>query len=106
MQDNDVDTREIEDLAQLVKSPGFARFALHVEQEWGAEACIRKIDRVLQELRPGDEDGERSTVLQIRAAARQIQALVSWPEQRIAMLKAEKPKPLARAMDGLRRITR
>jgi hypothetical protein len=97
------DDSEREDLQALLASAGFARMRAFVEQSWGAEACIAKIDTALTNLRPGDEDGERMTVLQIRAASRQIQGLMRWPQERLNALTAaaaEKPSPLQR----LRRI--
>lgn len=100
------DTPELEELQQFVASPGFERFKAHVESEWGADAQVRKIDGALRELKPGDFDAEYMTVSQIRAAALRIQALVRWPSERIAQLKSAKPKPLASAMDHLRRIAR
>lgn len=105
MSDNDVDTRELTDLQQLIGSDGFKRFQAYIEQEWGAEAQMAKIDGVLKALTPGNVDGEYTTVSQVRAAAKQIQQLVRWPEQRIAQLRGDKPK-VARVMDGLRRIAR
>jgi hypothetical protein len=101
----DTDTRELTDLQELLRSDGFTRFRAHVEDEWGAVASIQRIDRALTELPPGDRDAERETVLQIRAAARQIHALLQWPEERIAQLKGPKKKTIS-PMEALRRIAR
>ncbi len=103
--DPDVDTRELADLQDLVRAEGFRRFQAHVEQEWGDAACIRKIDEVLRQLTPGDRPAEQETVLQVRAAARQIQALVRWPEDRISQLQGQKPKAVS-PLERLRRIAR
>lgn len=100
------ETRQIEKDAftHLLETDGWRLFLAYVEQSWGAEACIQKIDRALQELKPGDEGGERMTVLQIRAAARQIQALTRYPAERIAQ---GTPRTTRKAMfSELRRGTR
>jgi hypothetical protein len=97
--------REIDDLQQFVQSPGYARFKTFFEDAWGDSACIARIDRALTELKPGDQDAEDLTVLQIRAAAREIRKLVHWPEQRIDQLKGAKPKSM-NPMDLLRRRPR
>lgn len=105
MSDSPVDTRELDDLQQLVQSEGFTRFQAHVEQEWGATAQVRQIDAALRELKPGEYDAELMTVSQIRAAAIQVQRIARWPVTRIAELKGAKPKPL-NPMDLLRRRPR
>lgn len=100
------DAIELEELKQLVRAPGFARLLAFKDREWGSEACLSKIDRALTELQPGDEDGERMTVLQIRAAAKRIDALLRWPEERIGMLQTHKQAPSLNPLNRLRRIAR
>ncbi len=90
-------------LQELVTSEGWQRFVQHVDDVWGAGAQLAKIDRAFQELQPGDEAGERMTALQVRAAAKSVQALVAWPRERLReLLSKKKPGPFA----GLRRIGR
>lgn len=99
-----MDPAEKDAFTHLLETDGWRLFLEHVDRSWGAEACIQKIDRALQELKPGDEDGERMTVLQIRAAARQIHAMTRYPADRIGTLTAA---PKSRApFAALRRGTR
>jgi hypothetical protein len=56
--DNEIDPRELDDLQQLVASPGFGGSSAYVEDEWGADAHAR-IDRGLTELTPGDQSTRR-----------------------------------------------
>jgi hypothetical protein len=101
--DNEIDPHELEDLQQLVASPGFRRFLGYVAEEWGADAQMRKIDAVLRSLTPGNVDGEYTTVSQVRAAAKQIHQLVAWPDTRVAQLKSGKASAVASALDRFRR---
>ena len=97
MADQDQDAPgTIESLQGLIESPGWAWFIQQVEQAWGAEACIRKIDAALAELTPGDRPAETETVLQIRAAARQIHVLIASPAKRIAELTQSAAPPTGR----------
>lgn len=87
----DVDTGEAAALTELVKSEGWKRFLNYIDTEWGSEACIQKIDRALATAEAGNSEAQHETVLQIRAAARQIQRLTAWPDEQIKRLR--KPKP-------------
>jgi hypothetical protein len=67
---------------------------------------MQKIDDVLTALTPGNVDGELTSVAQVRAAAKQIQRLLRWPEERIGMLTQQRTPLLKNPMDRLRRIAR
>jgi hypothetical protein len=98
--DLDPDSGELADYRDLVTSPGWQRFLGYVAASWGAEACIDQIDQALKHVAPEDAS---ATVLQIRAAARQIAALVRYPDERIAQLSGVGRK--ARPFEALRRIS-
>lgn len=82
------ETLKAKHLRELVQSEGWKLFLEHVEATWGADAQLQKIDAAHRELEPGNEAGERMTALQIRAAAKSIQRLVSWPAEKIGMNQA------------------
>lgn len=91
-------------LKELVQSDGWKLFADYIDSAWGSTACLEKIDSALKDVDRGDDNAERSTVAQIRVAARQIQALKEWPKLRIAQLtQSEKTR---RPFEALRRYAR
>lgn len=90
---------------ELVQSEGWRLFVTElVEPEWGAEACLRKIDDALSTVAPGED--EHLTVLQIRAAARQIHKLVQAPADIVARATGQAQKPSRIPFASLRRGTR
>ena len=98
------ETGECADLRELLQLAGWGHVCAYIDQTWGPEACLEKIDRALQALQPGDVEAERQTVLQIRAAAKQMQALKTWPVQRMRELAPQKSS--STTLDRLRRIAR
>lgn len=82
------DASEREDLEQLMLHPGWLRYRAYVESQWGADACIQKIDTALSTLERGDQQAANETVTQIRARAREAQRLLMWPRERVNTLMA------------------
>lgn len=88
----DPDINEREALTALLESDGWALFVQAVEATHGDAASVRRIDTALQAVDRGDAAAIQDTVQQIRARARAVQAMMRWPQERLAHLKGGKPK--------------
>lgn len=88
----DADVNELDALKALIASDGWQLYQQAIRGAWGAEACMRQIDQALAGLPRGDQDAVNDTVQQIRASARAVQAMATWPESRVQTLQAQKPK--------------
>lgn len=90
---------ELEELDQLVRSPGWARFRAMVDAQWGpsSEWFLGELDKVL-----GSDDA-RSTehFRQIRAAQREIQKVLQLVPHRLELLT--RPTPSSDTSAGSRR---
>lgn len=88
---------ELEELESLLASPGWRNFLRYSQADWGPETYRRKVQQALGLVpdRPRAEDH----VLQIEAAARAVERLLAWPEQRVRELRAKqesRPQALGR----------
>lgn len=92
------DLNEVEALAALVTSDGWALFLKAVDASHGDTASTRQVDAALKNVTRGDIDGAHDTVLQIRSRALAVQAMVRWPEERLKLLKGKKEKGMFTAL--------
>lgn len=80
---------ELEDLDQLVSSPGWQRFVAMVNEQWaaGAEWFLKELDTAL-----GTDDATGHTHFrQVRASQREIQKVLRMVPDRIKALKQPEP---------------
>jgi len=91
--------QEREDLEGLLAHPGWTLFRAHVGQEWGPEAYRLKVGQAIGLLPAGGDAPERAatTVLQIEAAAREVERLMDWPRQRVQALERQQAPAVTRA---------
>ena len=89
MSTTDTDVNELDALADLVNSEGWAVFLAHVEAEYGAEAYAREMDTLVMAARAEDRSPEVD-ICALAAVVRKVQALKNWPAARLADLKAKK----------------
>lgn len=105
MADRDDETKAERDaLRVLVQSEGWALFQRLIEQEWGADATLGKIDAALSVIARGDVDAVSDTVQQIQAARREVLKVLTLPRERLALL--DKGEPTKRPFEAWRRIGR
>lgn len=97
----DPDVNEREALAALIESDGWALFLKAVDARHGDPASVREIDTALKAVERGDQAAIQDTVQQIRARARAVQAMVTWPRERLAALSH--PQKKSAMFAGLRR---
>ena len=77
---------EIEDLDNLLKSPGWLRFTAHVREEWSV-GFSRKVKGAIQKAREERRDlGE--AVAAVDSASDEVNAMLSWPQYRLTTLQA------------------
>lgn len=86
----DSDVNELDALTALVASDGWRLFVDACQQTHGHEACVRAIDLAIGEIPAGEREAIHDTVTNIRYAARAVDALVRWPQDRIAALTQPK----------------
>jgi hypothetical protein len=98
------DAQERETLKAFVESDGYKLFLRLVEQEWGADATLAKIDAALRDVARGDEPAVNDTVQQIQAARREVMRAVALPHARLRQVGA--PKLPDRMFGSLRRTHR
>lgn len=87
------DATPLEALSALVESDGWKLFLDAVDRMHGDAASVQQIDMALKAIDRGDTEAAHDTVQQIRARARAVQAMVRWPQEQIAAIKAKKAKP-------------
>ena len=90
---SDPDINRLEALSAMLASDGWAVFTEAADAMHGDAACVQQIDAELKTVDRGDLDAARDTVVQIRARARAVQAMLRWPEEQVKALKAKKDKP-------------
>jgi hypothetical protein len=73
------DSNEKTDLEQLLSSPGWLRFLEHARQMWN----LRLPDRLIAAAEQPHGDVE---VKKVSYAAAEVNALVSWPKERLGFL--------------------
>lgn len=81
---------ELEDLDQLVASPGWQRFVAMANEQWAAssEWFLNELDQALKT----DDTAGHTHFRQVRAAQREIQKVLRMVPERIKALKQpEKP---------------
>lgn len=77
----------------LLQSVGWSLFWQAVEEEWGAEVVLARMERALTAVPRGDQEAINDTVQQIQVARREIQKLRSIPAAKItALTPKEEPK--------------
>lgn len=89
---------ERDELVDLIKHPGFLRFAQHVQQEWAAGLSL-KMKQAVKDAKAKGEDVEVA-IEKVDYAGDQIAALLTWPRERVAQLTDHTP---ARAFFSRRR---
>lgn len=100
--DEDDPTRAERDALKAgLASEFWAVFQRLVQQEWGADATLAKIDTALQAVPRGDSEAVSDTVQQIQAARREVLKVLTLPRERLAQL--EKPERPARPFETWRR---
>jgi hypothetical protein len=81
---------ERDELTDLIKHPGFLRFAQHVQSEWGTGLSL-KMKQAVKDAKAANEDREVA-VEKVDYAGDQIAALLNWPRDRVAQLTAQPDK--------------
>lgn len=79
--------QELEDLEALIDSPGWARFRAIADREWGAVAYRQKIQQLLQRVGAGEVENAAHLVMQLEVAAREVEKLFVFVEERIKFLR-------------------
>ena len=102
--EDDGDGGEREALQLLVTSAGWPVFLRLVEDDWGAEQTLAKINAALSAVSRGDHDAATDTVQQIQTARREVYRILEKPKERIAQLTVRQKS--GRPFDALRRIGR
>lgn len=87
-----MDSNPLEALTALIESDGWKLFLDAVDKMHGDAASVQQIDTALKAVDRGDISAAHDTVQQIRARARAVQAMMRWPEEQIATMKAKKAK--------------
>ncbi len=91
-------------LRELVQSEGWRLFLALIDDAWGSDATLRKIDAALATVARGDTSAVNDTVQQIQASRREIQKVVGLPAFRISQLE---PQPTStQPYAALRRMGR
>lgn len=82
---NDAQTlTERDELIDLIRHPGFLRFAQHVQAEWGTGLSL-KMKQAVKAAKHANEDREVA-VEKVDYAGDQIAALLNWPQDRVRQL--------------------
>lgn len=80
-------TSEKEDLEQLTTHPGWHRFLGYVKTQWGPVAYARQLEQAARALK------EKPTgVEEVITAHTEINALLSWPSDRLRALEQQATK--------------
>lgn len=85
---NDTQTQtEHDELKDLLQHPGFLRFLRHARSEW-ADGYGH---RMKEAIKAASEHGEdlHYAVMRVDFANEQINALLSWPKERLAQLASD-----------------
>lgn len=95
---------ELVALRELLRSDGWKAFQVLVEQEWGADPTLTKIDRALATIDRGDTPAVQDTVQQIQASRREVYKVLGLVAARVQALtpEAKSSQPFA----ALRRMGR
>lgn len=104
-QDDAADSGEIEALRDLLQHPGWAVFLAHARSEWGGEGYGRRMKVAIASVPPGPERAYAlaDAAERIDRAESEINALLTWPRERVAALSID-AKPRRRPFDALRRM--
>lgn len=87
-------TDEREDLDALINSAGWQRFAKMVAEQWGSTegGGVRFVTQMTA-VAKSDDATALPMMRQIIAAQRELQAVLRWPEERLAILKRTEVMP-------------
>lgn len=91
-------TDEKADLDNLLKAPGWLRLLEHARHEW-VVGYPAKVKLAIQQARADGTD-VASAVASVDAAADAINALVSWPGERVKFLQKQIERPVSLARGG------
>lgn len=78
---------ELESLEALLASEGWRRFWAYYEAAWGPQPYRQRVQVSLKAANSPALANE--TVLQIEAATREVERLMTWPAERIKQLRAK-----------------
>jgi len=91
--------QERDELKDLLQHPGFHRFLKMARDEWGAGGFSVKLKHAISLAKERGDD-LHNAVEKVDFANDAINALMSWPEQRLQQLEGQKD---TRLFAGLRR---
>lgn len=73
-------------LKDLLESDGWRMFLTMIDQEWGADATLGKIEKVLQQIPPGQQLAVDDATQQVLAAQRAVRAIKELPRTKLGQL--------------------
>jgi hypothetical protein len=79
---------EREDLESLLKAPGWLRLIQHSRKEWAGDGYAAKIKLAIKDAMEKNQNVAEA-VQRVDAANDQINAVLSWPKDRVATLLSQ-----------------
>lgn len=78
-----IDSRELEDLTNLVTHPGWLRFKAAMDKQW-SEQISQRLESAVSDT---DDAMAANKMRQVIAAKKAIDAALRWPEDRVATIQ-------------------
>ena len=80
---------ELRELRELITSAGWHRFTEMVDQQYGPEATLRRVEEKIAGVAMGNQDGVNDMTQHVLSAAKAARSAVLLPKERIAALSGQ-----------------
>lgn len=80
---------ELRELRELITSAGWHRFTAMVDQQYGPEATLRRVEEKVAAVPLGDQAGVNDMTQHVLSATKAVRSAVMLPKERIASLSGQ-----------------